>query len=92
MKILVCENEIYDISNFKKIEVNMYVCNEKNDIVTIEIDIDTLDDSFYYEDLTYSKNLESRVANLIARSIASNEVTDLDEIMEGFYKWVYTIN
>ena len=86
MKILVCENEIYDISDFKKIEVNMYVWNEKNDIVTIEIDIDTLDVSFYYEDLTYSKNLESRVANLIARSIASNEVTDLDEIMEGFYK------
>ena len=85
MKILVCENEIYDISDFKKIEVN-YVDEmlEKNDIV--EIDIDTLDDSFYYEDLTYSKNLESRVANLIARSIASNEVTDLDEIMEGFYK------
>lgn len=85
MKILVCENEIYDISDFKKIEVN-YVDEmlEKNDIVTINID--TLDDSFYYEDLTYSKNLESRVANLIARSIASNEVTDLDEIMEGFYK------
>ena len=91
MKILVCENEIYDISDFKKIEVN-YVDEmlEKNDIVTIKID--TLGDFFYYEDLTYSKNLESRVANLIARSIASNEVTDLDEIMEGFYKWVYTIN
>lgn len=85
MKILVCENEIYDISNFKKIEVN-YVDEmlEKNDIVAIEID--SLDEVFYYEDLTYSKNLESRVANLIARSIASNEVTDLDEIMEGFYK------
>ena len=91
MKILVCENEIYDISDFKKIEVN-YVDEmlEKNDIVAIEID--SLDEVFYYEDLTYSKNLESRVANLIARSIASNEVTDLDEIMEGFYKWVYTIN
>ena len=85
MKILVCENEIYDISNFKKIEVNCVdEMLEKNDIVTIKID--TLGDSFYYEDLTYSKNLESRVANLIARSIASNEVTDLDEIMEGFYK------
>lgn len=85
MKILVCENEIYDISNFKKIEVN-YVDEmlEKNDIITIEID--SLSEVFYYEDLTYSKNLESRVANLIARSIASNEVTDLDEIMEGFYK------
>ena len=85
MKILVCENEIYDISDFKKIEVN-YVDEmlEKNDIVAIEID--SLDEFFYYEDLTYSKNLESRVANLIARSIASNEVTDLDEIMEGFYK------
>lgn len=85
MKILVCENEIYDISNFKKIEVN-YVDEmlEKNDIVAIEID--SLDEVFYYEDLTYSKNLESRVVNLIARSIASNEVTDLDEIMEGFYK------
>lgn len=85
MKILVCENEIYDISNFKKIEVNCVdEMLEKNDIVTIKID--TLGDSFYYEDLTYSENLESRVANLIARSIASNEVTDLDEIMEGFYK------
>ena len=85
MKILVCENEIYDISDFKKIKVN-YVDEMlgKNDIVAIEID--SLDEFFYYEDLTYSKNLESRVANLIARSIASNEVTDLDEIMEGFYK------
>ena len=85
MKILVCENEIYDISDFKKIKVN-YVDEmlEKNDIITIEID--SLSEVFYYEDLTYSKNLESRVANLIARSIASNEVTDLDEIMEGFYK------
>ena len=85
MKILVCENEIYDISDFKKIEVN-YVDEmlEKNDIVAIGID--SLDEVFYYEDLTYSKNLESRVANLIARSIASNKVTDLDEIMEGFYK------
>ena len=85
MKILVRENEIYDISDFKKIEVN-YVDEmlEKNDIVAIEID--SLDEFFYYEDLTYSKNLESRVANLIARSSASNEVTDLDEIMEGFYK------
>ena len=85
MEILVCENEIYDISDFKKIKVN-YVDEmlEKNDIITIEID--SLSEVFYYEDLTYSKNLESRVANLIARSIASNEVTDLDEIMEGFYK------
>ena len=85
MKILVCENEIYDISDFKKIKVN-YVDEmlEKNDIITIEID--SLSEVFYYEDLTYSKNLESRVANLIARSITSNEVTDLDEIMEGFYK------
>lgn len=87
MKILVCENEIYDISDFKKIKVN-YVDEmlEKNDIITIAIAIDGLSEVFYYEDLTYSKNLESRVANLIARSIVSNEVTDLDEIMEGFYK------
>ena len=85
MKILVCENEIYDISDFKKIKVNYVdVMLGKNDIITIEID--SLSEVFYYEDLTYSKNLESRVANLIARSIASNEVTDLDEIMEGFYK------
>ena len=80
MKILVYENKIYNIDNLKDVTVE-YI--EKFEELNNAILIDLNDDiGFCYTDIKYRENLENKITNLIAKSIVSNSITNLDEIID----------
>lgn len=79
MKILVYENQIYNIGNLKDITVE-YVekWGESNNVISIDVN----DTGFCYVDIKYRENLENKITNLIAKSIVNNSVTNLDKIID----------
>lgn len=81
MKILVYENQIYNIGNLKDITVE-YVekWGESNNVISI--DVNDTDNCFCYVDIKYRENLENKITNLIAKSIVNNSVTNLDKIID----------